>query len=31
MKLNLEEEFVCGLNAVSQIIMTRPNLLEHSS
>jgi 23S rRNA (guanosine2251-2'-O)-methyltransferase len=24
MKLNLEEEFVCGLNAVSQIIMTRP-------
>ena len=24
MKLNLEEEFVCGLNAVSQIIKTRP-------
>ena len=24
MKLSLEEEFVCGLNAVSQIIKTRP-------
>ena len=24
MKLNAEEEFVCGLNAVSQIIITRP-------
>ena len=24
MKLNVEEELVCGLNAVSQIIKTRP-------